>query len=347
MQWIQLYEIDEQLVGSIFNALNPHFDDYAAWITNSTDMLIVASVKGPLPRSDFDRLISSSPALKSELARVGITSQQHLDFHKAADARLLKGIARLYNDLPPNSDYLPILGLHAPKSRFKGVSADAIATLPAQEVPILEALDIRKPLPLEIEPSRLRHYAAETMTWRARALAVELTSRKGTSIAPDIISNRTLSPATLLKAAARQACEDSWTPSTRRELASRMREIVNLTNAFLPAEILNDIWEQRNWLPCKNVPADIARTLALLAKISSKDWNTLSDVSREWLTHPVQDQAIHHEYADLAFSYLLLSIAHQNRWKVLLEVERELGRSREPDNVYALQRRLLKAMAIQ
>lgn len=347
VQWIQLYEIDEQLVGSIFNALSPNFEDYAAWITNSTDMLIVASVKGPLPRSDLDRLTSLSPALKSELARVGITSQQHLDFHKTADARLLQGIARLYNELPPNSDYLPILGLHAPKSRFKGISADAISTLPAQEVPILEALGIRTPLPLEIEPSRLRHYAAETMTWRARALAADLTSQRGAFIAPDVISSRTLSPATLLKAAARQACEQSWTPATRRELSARMREIVNLTHAFLPAAALKEIWEHRNWLPCNNVPPDIARTLSLLAKFSSKDWNSMGDIGEEWLTKPVQDQAIYHDYVDLAFSYLLLGLAHQGRWKDLLDAERNLGSNREPDNVYSLQRRLLKAMATQ
>jgi len=41
VQWVQLYEIDEQLVGSILQALTPAFSDYGAWLSHGTDLIIV------------------------------------------------------------------------------------------------------------------------------------------------------------------------------------------------------------------------------------------------------------------------------------------------------------------
>ncbi|AVO41342.1 fused MFS/spermidine synthase [Simplicispira suum] len=344
VQWVQLYEINEELIGSIFNAMSPHFEDYAAWMTNGSDMLIVASPKGKLPKSDLNRLFQNPGPLKAELARLGITTQEILDFRKIADARMLRGIARLYNQLPPNSDYFPILGLYAPKSRYQGITAEAISTLPAQEAILLEASGIRLPLPLHMVPSKLAHFPADTMTWRARALLAELAGQLGTQL-PDLLPARNLSPAILMREAARKACEQSWNPATSHQLSIRIREFSVLTNAFLPSSALRDVWSRRDWIPCKVTSPDIARTLSLMNAISTRDWNAMQDEGRKWFALPPQDSAIYRDYEDMALSALLLSLAHQDQWKELLEADEQIGLPEKSDNVYQLHRRLLRAMA--
>lgn len=345
VQWIQLYEIDEQLVGSIFNAMTPHFEDYAAWLASSNDMLIIASPKGPLPKSEIARLLSTPGPLQSELARIGITTQEHLDFHKLADARLLRGFGQLYQELGQNSDYYPVLGLHAPRTRFKGIVAEAIGTLPSQETPLLEAMAVRSPLPSNILPSKLQHNAPDVLTWRARALAAELAGQDGSSVAPDIISSRALAPAILLKAAANQACKLSWSPAASRQFSVRMREVADLTNAFLPSDILQNIWVRRDWLPCKNLPEDINRALMILGAIAEKDWKAMISTSNDWLNRPAQDKVIHDDYADLALSSLLLGFAHEQRWGELQAAEAKFGSSTKSEYVYSFQRKLLQAVA--
>lgn len=344
VQWIQLYEIDEQLVGSIFNAMTPHFKDYAAWLAASNDMLIVASPNGPLPKSELARLLSTPGPLKSELARLGITTQEHLDFHKIADARLLRGLGSTYRKLPANSDYQPILGLHAPKTRFQGITADAIGTLPAQETLFLEALGIRSALPMEVAPSKWHYSTPDILTWRARALAAELTGKDGSNVAPTVLQSRALSPAILLRAAAIQACEHSWSPNVSRQFAVRVREVVDQTNAFLPSGTSQDMWARREWLPCKNFPPAIDRALSLVSATSNRNWKSMVDVGTEWLSQPVQDAAIYAAYADLALSSLLLGLAHENRWQELLDAEAKFGTVTKSD-VYSLQRNFLQAIA--
>lgn len=345
VQWVQLYEIDEQLVGSIFSAMAPHFEDYAAWMTNGSDMLIVASPKGPLPASDLTRLFQKPGPLKAELARLGITTQEALDFRKIGDAHLLRGVARVFNQMPANSDFHPILGLHAPKSRFKGISAEAIATLPAQEAILLESLGIRRALPTEITPTKLTHFRPEIMTWRARSLVAELMNQDGTQVAPDLVPARSLSPATLMKSAALKACERSWSPSASRQLSIRMREFAVLTNAFLPGNALRPVWERRDWLSCKNAPPDMERVFALLTAISGRDWGAMQELGRAWLTNPVQDEIIRRDYEDVALSALMLGLAHEKQWTQLLEVDSKFGSLLRSDDVYQLQRRLLRAVA--
>ena len=345
VQWVQLYEIDEQLVGSIFNAMAPHFADYAAWMTNASDMLIVASPKGPLPKSDLQRLLNKPGPLQSELARLGITSQEILDFRKIGDAQLLRGVARVFNAMPVNSDFLPILGLHAPKSRFQGISAEAIATLPAQEAILLEALGVRQALPMSVAPSKLTHFHPEVMTWRARALATELANQDGTQVAPGLIPALSLTPAVLMKEAARKACEQSWSPASSQQLSERMREFAVLTNAFLPSSALRDTWSRRDWLPCKQTSPDIAKALSLLNAIATRDWDAMQDGGKKWFSEPPRDKVIYKNYEDIALSALLLSLAHKGQWKELLEADEQLGSPNKLDNVYQLHRRFLRAMA--
>ena len=172
IQWIQLYEIDEPLVGSILNAMAPAFDDYSAWLSNYSDLLIVASPNGPLPKVEVDRLMAGP--LKAELARLGIGTAEQLNFRKVSDGRLLRAFARTHSSRPANSDYFPILGLNAPKTRYKVIEAAELVQLPIQPLLFLEALKIRNPLPAAVQPTEINHFLPEIFTRRARALAADL-----------------------------------------------------------------------------------------------------------------------------------------------------------------------------
>lgn len=346
-QWVQLYEIDEQLVGSILNAMAPHFDDYAAWLSNSSDLIIVASPKGKLPNTELKKLFSETAPLKSELQRIGISTQEHLDFRKIANSKLLRGMAAMYSSFPANSDYHPILGLHAPKSRFRHTQADAISTLPAHEAPILEALDVRSTLPIELTPSKLQHFIPDIMTWRARALANQLEGKDGRSIAPDLISNKALNPAVLLKSAASQACDRSWGLAEQNHLSLQIREFSDVTLAFLPPSAQQNIWKSPRWIPCKNLPEDFSRAFLLLSSIGDRNWNAMQESGTNWFSNPVSNPALRNDFSDIALSAILLGLAHEKRWADLLEAEKKYGSLVKSNDVRALHRNLLKAIASQ
>lgn len=346
VQWIQLYEINEELVGSIFNSLAPHFSDYSAWLSATNDMLIIATPKGSLPKTDLSRLISTQGPLQAELARLGIASQEHLDFHRLADSRILRAFGRMYGDLPLNSDYHPVLGLNAPRARFLGASADALGTLQAQETLMLEALGVRAPLPMSIQPVRFHHRVADDFTLRARTLAAELNGKgNAAESAANADQRQVLSSARLLTAAGAQACGRSWDAPSTRELSARMREVAGLTNAFLPKEALEDIWVRRSWLACDIARADMHRVFQLLRVIAAKDWKSMVSAGTDWFERPVEDVSIHNDFSDLARSAVLLGLAHAGQWQQLLDADKKFGASTRFSAPYLLQFEALRLIA--
>ena len=68
IQWIQLYEIEDELVGTVITALRESFSDYRVFLSNFGDMIIVASADGPVGEIDVSRL--DNPEIKALLQRV-------------------------------------------------------------------------------------------------------------------------------------------------------------------------------------------------------------------------------------------------------------------------------------
>lgn len=342
VQWVQLYEIDEALIGSILKAMTPAFEDYSAWMSNNTDLIIIASPKGKLPKENLGDIFNN-PILASELARQGLSSAQHMGFRKIADARMLKAFMRAYATLPANSDYHPVLGLMAPKTRFKSSFADALMSIPYQTSPFLEALDVRQPFAVNVEPSKLRHSFAEMNTWRARSLLSELKNGNGASSSPHISDRQALIPATLLREAIAQ-CHSKDEFHTHK-LAVLMREFHELTIPYLPASMLKEAWNSPYWKQCTEASSDILAAVNLLAAISDRNYSEMNKIGREWLAENSEVNAIRQNFSDIALSAVYLSHAHSHEWREIMQVESTIGKSLTSTGDYQLQRRLVTSMA--
>ncbi|MFN7154990.1 MAG: fused MFS/spermidine synthase [Acidovorax sp.] len=342
VQWIQLYEIDESLVGSILNAMSPAFDDYSAWLSNYSDLLIVASPKGPLPKLEVDRLMAGP--LKAELARLGIGTAEQLNFRKVGDARLLRAFARIHSSRPANSDYFPILGLNAPKTRYKAIEAVELVQLPIQPQLFLEALKIRDPLPAAVQPTEINHFLPEIFTRRARALAAdlrgELTGEPVKGLLP-----RVYEPTILLRAAV-PACGKNWSSVQSEVLAERLLDVADMTISYLPSELMKGVWIEPKWHQCETMPDEFTLTFKMLDVMARRDYPAVERVSREWLEKTPENSALHKHFAPLALSNILASLARDEKWEDVITAEEALGRNVASKGPYLQQRLLLKAMAV-
>jgi spermidine synthase len=138
IQWIQLYDIDLPLVASIMNALSPHFSDYVVYAANAVDMLIAACPEGSIgkPSSSF----LSTERLAAEMRRIGINGISDIDVRFIGSKRTLAPVFASYTGVA-NSDYEPVVDLHAVRSRFLRINAfDHLIGARLQRLPLVPML---------------------------------------------------------------------------------------------------------------------------------------------------------------------------------------------------------------
>lgn len=115
VQWLQLYEFDDYLLASVINAITARFPNYVVYQTDDSDLVVVASRGAKLDA--LAPTICDAPALKNELARVGIHHIDDLRAHRIGSRATLEPLFASFN-APINSDYRPYVDQHAPKARF-------------------------------------------------------------------------------------------------------------------------------------------------------------------------------------------------------------------------------------
>ena len=138
VQWIQLYEIDSELVSSMLGALGNNFSDYVAYEVGSSDIVIVAVPKGtvpPLTRAPFE-----SPLIATQLHRIGIKDFRDLAIRRIGSKKHLQLAVDSFG-IPANSDYFPIVDLRASRQRFLGRDAMEFIQLAASPVPTMDLLE--------------------------------------------------------------------------------------------------------------------------------------------------------------------------------------------------------------
>ncbi|MEK6743299.1 MAG: spermidine synthase [Nitrospirota bacterium] len=137
VQWVQLYEIDINLVASVFKALSPVFSDYAAYGTDDSNMVIVAKKNGSLGNLHPDVL--RIPDLAALLSRIQIRSIQDIDVRTIGSREILDG---LMQSLPvrPNSDYHPVLDQNAARTQFLMSHARGLHGISREVLPTYEML---------------------------------------------------------------------------------------------------------------------------------------------------------------------------------------------------------------
>lgn len=340
MQWVQLYEIDDQLVSSIFNALTPHFSDYAAYFSNMNDLLIVAKVNGELPKT-FNSAIAQG-AIAQDLKRQGVLSAAHLKFRHVADAKVIRALGALH-DSPPNSYYKPILSLNAPRTRFMKAHPSQTLLLPETDVMWLEALGLRQTLPATMTANSDSHYSGERLVAKARAYADSILQKETTHAVSQDIQEQAI----LLRSLGQQLCASSTpTPTAHALLAIRLRSMADSTLSWLPAEALVPLFAQPEWLACPvtQLPEPAQKAFALLAAMSQRNWAQARILGEHWLQHSPQEAYWRQAVDDLALSSVMLDFARQGQWQAMLDAEASLGKSVTSAPEYFAARSLLLAM---
>ncbi len=141
VQWLQSYEIDDALVATMLAALIERFPNSEIYLTNSTDLLIVAR-KGPAAP------VSLAPwqeeVLGRELARVGLGSPRELSFRRIGGPQVLANFVRL-TGAPPYSDFFPKVSLEGPRTRFTNRTSALLQSIAVNGMPVLDVLDCRLP----------------------------------------------------------------------------------------------------------------------------------------------------------------------------------------------------------
>jgi hypothetical protein len=137
VQWVQLYEIDVDLVISILKAISGSFSDFVVYTANDDDMVIIAKKRGTLAAPD--PRVLTVPRLSEALARVHIRGIQDIEIRKIGDKRFLNNLLKTFA-IRANSDYYPVVDQNAARARFFQMYALVFRGIAREGLPALELL---------------------------------------------------------------------------------------------------------------------------------------------------------------------------------------------------------------
>lgn len=337
VQWVQLYEIDNRLVSSVLNALTPTFGDYAAWLSNGVDLIIIATPAQKLPPIDYTRVLSG--VLGEELGYLGIERPEQLDFHKVADARTLRALGRLYGGVA-NSDYHPVLSLEAPRTRFMRRAASMFTGLPGLEQPTLEMLGIRASLPMDAVLAQSDLFSGEYVTVKARQRLAFLT---GADSSPGLGADERAKLAQLLVLAGQ--CPASG--PMLGDLVTRLDHVAATTVPYLPNDRLAMLWSLPVWQACREANAVVDHALALVEGSSARDADAMRKAGEAWFA--LREGNAHPEAKPLdatALLTMLVAAASQEDWVAMCALDARLGQHAKPPGDGPDPRGLLRALAL-
>ena len=338
VQWLQLYEIDERLVGSVLNAMLPAFADVHGYLANSGDLLLVASNQPLEDRVDYQRLFEGGMA--GELTHVGIAEPGQLAFRRVADKELLWAFARLYT-YPANSDYFPILSLEAPRTRFRQMTPDQLRRLPYLDLPLIEWLTGRRaPESPLILPSH-DHYPADESANDARRIRRALVESDREAI--EELGPRLREWVLGLQAAGKMCDMDGADHLVGEWITKRFLELTERTLPYLDAGGLQGLLIDPVWLDCEVWPEGVERVLELVSANASRDSVGMERLGREWLEEIEDLPPAVREFDAFAFASLQLGLIGQGRNDEAGAVEREYGSLVRARGDYGFARSLIRA----
>ncbi|MGD8870031.1 MAG: hypothetical protein PVJ80_00500 [Gemmatimonadota bacterium] len=177
-QWLQLYELNDELFLSVVAALDEVFPSYRAYLVGDQDVAIVASAT-PLGEPDWSVLRSEGFLRMTESAPT--FQPQHMEPLFLFDETTLRPL--LDSDVRINSDYHPILDLGAERARFESTGATGTYGLATSRVDLPRVLDGRTIAPAPYEP--VPAYGLQPAVLWGRAQWLREADQGGGGIAPE------------------------------------------------------------------------------------------------------------------------------------------------------------------
>jgi spermidine synthase len=238
VQWIQHYEFNDRLLGSVLAAMAENFADFEVYECSQGDLLIVAVAEGKVPR--IGDLPKNESAFLEQMKRIGVTGPEHLAARRVGGKReLLQYLAPL--EPPVNSDFYPFVQLEATRARFANRTAIATLQLALSPLPLNEMLSKREPAYLR-EPSPTR--GAKQLALQGLALDFE---RILLDPAADPLSADAMERPMLLTLKRPQALCTATPPQF---LLDQLQAAAELTLVRLAPERRHAIWVEPRWIGC-------------------------------------------------------------------------------------------------
>jgi hypothetical protein len=271
VQWIQLYEINEELVASIVNALSESFQDYRVFLSNDSDLIIVARADGDV--GELDERVFAEAGLRQSLRRIDITNLATLRQHAIGNRRTVAPLMAALSKRA-NSDFHPFLTLEAPKARFSGHSARAIQMLPIADLPILEGIGGLDSVGPSSQIGWTLYYLRTQRIADAAVIAAALAGRATDKPVPVDAS-----PYIALLRAYGADCAGQDSPAA----LDAIHRLAARTIPFLDPDELRGAWIEPAWLRCRIGDAGVAAMLDVASALSRRDGHATLEAATQLL----------------------------------------------------------------
>ncbi len=140
-QWLQGYELSDELMMSVLAAIDREFEDYLVVRIGTLDWVILSSPDGPIPELSAEVLTWAG--LQESFDLLGIHDVGQIDGLIVANKKLLHPFI---SQRQPNRDIVPLLDTGAEKERFMRSSAEFLHEMrwsPAPVLPVLAGIEPR------------------------------------------------------------------------------------------------------------------------------------------------------------------------------------------------------------
>jgi predicted membrane-bound spermidine synthase len=308
IQWIQLYEIEDELVGTVITALRESFSDYRVFLTNFGDMIIVASADGPVGEIDVSRLDNSD--MKALLERVSLARPDDIAFHELGRSKQLNSFFSALTQRA-NSDFYPILSLEAPRSRFRSIFAHSLIGLPTADQPVLELL-AGVPLP-NGETSVTPVFPRTTFRKTAYAYVASRGEADASDATPEVRANLS---------AVRERVGRCRTGDAVQAQMLALQRVAAETIPFLHPQEMAGLWIKPDWLQCSTQPPAVKAMLAMLESAAARDHAETQRRAEALLEGHMDDMTP--ATAEYVLRYAMLAASAAGNDADVLRLERDL-----------------------
>ncbi|MBI5665727.1 MAG: spermidine synthase [Nitrospirae bacterium] len=276
-QWIQLYEIDLDLVVSVLKAVSSNFSDFVVYATTDADLLIVAgngnAIAGP------DDSLFQYPGIARELRKVHIENIQDIEVRKIGNR---KALGRFIDSYPmrANSDYHPVLDQNAARTQFLKTNAQELLGYTHEPLPAAEMLMGTVPAWEETNVTEGRYIS------KARAASMAMALRDyfmhgNFGSTGKVITDEVMGQAVELK---RLFSEDCGPESRQTDRLFNLYNIANRMTPYLRPAELDALWNTLESGACARVLTETEREwIGLFKAVGRRDAKAMSDTARSLL----------------------------------------------------------------
>lgn len=314
VQWMQTYELSDPLFYTMVAALIEEYPYVEAYLTNTSDVLFVAS-HAPIGNFDASRL--QDPSLLLELKRLGLETVADHEVRHFANREVLAGLVEMYG-APVHTDFHPTVALGAPKSRYKEESVKSVINLMGVGMPVLEFTGGRRPIALAANV----HEGSDSV-----GVNDHLNARRIRQRLLGISAVKGLEPAVTAKL---DAMLSAKTP--KAEWLDAVSVIADFSIGYLTPADLQDVWIQPAWVGERAKDPEIAAVLAAYEATAKRDAVAMYDTGFAGL------RAVPGTAPALVRDHLLviamLGAIGQDKGDLAIALEREQGASVRVSNQY-------------